>query len=104
MLGCGRPGMGTSSGAVQAPPSTWAPRARSIGRMTRYVIGPDVAVHLAQHQVPVRADHRLVAPTLLRSQVLSLLYTAVARGELTKPQAEQCLDDVRGLRIRLLGD
>lgn len=72
--------------------------------MTRYVIGPDVALRLAQEQTVIGDGHQLVAPTLLRSQLLSLLYQAVHRGELTKKDAERQLDHVRGLRIRLLGD
>lgn len=72
--------------------------------MTRYVIDPRVALHLAQHEVTVPGEHQLVAPTLLRSQLLSLLYQAVQRGEMSRADAERYLDYVRGLRIRLLGD
>jgi predicted nucleic acid-binding protein len=72
--------------------------------VTRYVIGPDVAFRLAQERAEVPEEHQLVAPTLLRSQLLSLLFEAVRRGELSKKDAEQHLDHVRGLRIRLLGD
>lgn len=72
--------------------------------MTRYVIGPDVALRLAADAVKVPAEHKLVAPTLLRSQVLSLLYQAVGRGELVKKDADRRLDHLRGLKIRLLGD
>ena len=72
--------------------------------MTRYVIGPDVALHLAREQAVVRHEHQILAPTLLRSQLLSLLYAAVRRGEITKKEADAHLDYVRGLRIRLLGD
>jgi predicted nucleic acid-binding protein len=72
--------------------------------VTRYVIGPDVALRLARDQAVIGEDHQLVAPTLLRSQLLSLLYQAVRRGELTKKDAERHLDYVRTLRIRLLGD
>ncbi|HSJ22300.1 MAG TPA: type II toxin-antitoxin system VapC family toxin [Nocardioidaceae bacterium] len=72
--------------------------------MTRYVIGPDVALVLGRDQVPIRDEHQLLAPTLVRSQLLSLLYQAVQRGEITKEYADQHLDYVRGLRIRLLGD
>ena len=72
--------------------------------MTRYVIGPDVAIRLAQDSVAVGARHRLLAPTLLRSQVVCLLYRAVGRGELTNEEAQRQLDVVRGLRLRLLGD
>lgn len=72
--------------------------------MTRYVIGPDVAIHLAQDEVGIGDEHQILAPTLLRSQLLSLLYQSVQRGEITKKDAERRLDYVRGLRIRLLGD
>ncbi|MDQ1496254.1 MAG: hypothetical protein QOG69_2737, partial [Actinomycetota bacterium] len=44
--------------------------------MTRFVIGPDVAVRLARDQAVIGDEHTLLAPTLLRSQVLSLAYQA----------------------------
>ena len=72
--------------------------------VTRYVIGPDVALRLAGDRAAIRAEHQLLAPTLVRSQLLSLLYQAVRRGELTRQDAETRLDYLRGLRIRLLGD
>ena len=72
--------------------------------MTKYVIGPDVAIRLARDQAVIGEGHQILAPTLLRSQVLSSLYQAVHRGEMTKKDAEQRLNYVRGLRIRLLGD
>lgn len=72
--------------------------------MTRFVIGPDVALYLARNGAVVSNDHQLVAPALLRSQVLSLLYQSVRRGDVTQADAERQLDYVRGLRIRLLGD
>jgi predicted nucleic acid-binding protein len=72
--------------------------------MTKYVIGPDVAVRLAQDQAVIGTGHQILAPTLLRSQTLSLLYQAVRRGEMTKKDADRHLNHLRGLRIRLLGD
>jgi predicted nucleic acid-binding protein len=72
--------------------------------VTRYVIGPDVALQLAGAESVISGEHRLLAPTLLRSQLLSMLYRQVRDGELTKKDAERRLDYVRGLRIRLLGD
>jgi predicted nucleic acid-binding protein len=72
--------------------------------MTRYVIGPDVAIQLARDDAVIGDEHQILAPTLLRSQMLSLLYQAVNRGEMTKKDAERRLSYVRGLRIRLLGD
>jgi predicted nucleic acid-binding protein len=72
--------------------------------MTRYVIGADVAIRLANEYAPIRDEHQILAPTLLRAQLRSLLYQAVQRGEMTKKDAERRLDYVRALRIRLLGD
>jgi len=72
--------------------------------VTRYVIGPDVALRLARDQAVVRGEHQLLAPAVLRSQLLSLLYQAARRGEMTKKVADQQLSYVRGLQIRLLGD
>lgn len=72
--------------------------------MTRYVIGPDVALRLADERAVIRDGHQLVAPTLIRSQMVSLLHQAVDRGEMTKKEAAQRLTYVRGLRLRLLGD
>ena len=72
--------------------------------MTRFVIGPDVALHLAERNAMVPAVHQLLAPTLLRSQVLAGLYARVRRGDLDKKAAERQLDHLRVLRVRLLGD
>ena len=72
--------------------------------MTRYVIGPDVALRLAQEDAIIADEHKLLAPTLFRSQFLSLLYKAVREGKMAKSDADHHLAYVRGLRLRLLGD
>ncbi len=72
--------------------------------MTRYVIGPDVAIRLAGDEAVVPDGHHMLAPALLRSQLLSLLYQAVRRGEMTKEDAERRLFYARGMRTRLLED
>ena len=72
--------------------------------MTRYVITPDVAIRLARDDAVIREEHELLAPTLLRSQVLSLLFRTVQRGELSASEAETAVGYVRRLRLRLLGD
>src|ERR1700684_3872060 len=72
--------------------------------MTKYVICPEVALQLAHDEAVIAKNHQLLAPALLRSQLLSLLYQAVRRGEMTKKDASLRLSYVRGLRIRLLGD
>lgn len=72
--------------------------------MTRYVIGPDTAIQLAHAEAVIPGGHQVLAPALLRSQMLSLLYQAVRRGEMEKTDAERRLSYLRGLQIRLLGD
>lgn len=72
--------------------------------MGKYVIGPDVAIYLARQESVICDDHKLLAPTLIRSQVLSRLYHAVHHYEMTRKDAEKQLNYIRGLRIRLLGD
>jgi predicted nucleic acid-binding protein len=72
--------------------------------VTRFVIGPDVALRLASERAAVARRHELLAPTLLRSQLLLRLYQAVRGGELERSAADAHLEYVRGLRIRLLGD
>lgn len=72
--------------------------------MTRFVVGPDAALVLAEREAVVPARHRLLAPTLLRSQVLAQLYDEVRRGRLTRQDAERRQDYMRRLSIRLLGD
>ena len=72
--------------------------------MTRYVIGPDVAIRLAEDQAVIRGEHQILAPALLRSQVLSLLYQAVRRSELSRRDAEAQLAYVHGLPVQLADD
>jgi len=72
--------------------------------MTRFVIEPATALALADREAKIPPQHRLLAPTLLRSQVLALLFTAVQRGDLNRKEAGRRLDYLRELQIRLLGD
>ncbi len=71
--------------------------------MTRFVIDAGVAIELARTGSASPA-HRLLAPTLLRSQVLSLLHEAVERGELPAGVAREELARIGRMPIRLLGD
>ena len=72
--------------------------------MTRFVITPDVAFCLANESAVIGGGHKLLAPTLLRSQFLTLLYRAVREGKMTKKEADDHLAYLRSIRIRLLGD
>lgn len=72
--------------------------------MARYVIDPAAAIHLAKTNAVIADGHQLLAPAVLRSQVLSILYEATGAGDLTKQEADAHLSYIRGLRMRLLGD
>ena len=72
--------------------------------MAKYVIEPAVALSLAAQNAAIPARHKLLAPSLLRSQVLALLFAQVRRGELSQAEASRRLDYLRRLQIRLLGD
>jgi predicted nucleic acid-binding protein len=72
--------------------------------MARYVIEPDVVLALAAREAGIPSRHRLLEPTLLRSQVLAQLYVEVQRGDLSRKEAGRRLDYLRALPLRLLGD
>ena len=72
--------------------------------MTRFVVDTSAVLHLASEEVQVSPEHDLLAPTLLRSQVLSTLHEAVHAGELTAQAARERLDRFGRIKIRLLGD
>ena len=72
--------------------------------MTRYVLDARAVLHLAREGVQVSAEHELLAPTLIRSQTLSLMHEAVHGGEMLADEAQALLATVGKMRIRLLGD
>jgi predicted nucleic acid-binding protein len=72
--------------------------------VTKFVVDTSVVLHLASEEVEVSGAHKLLAPTLLRSQTLSALHEAVQRGELSADVARDRLKRIRQMKIRLLGD
>jgi predicted nucleic acid-binding protein len=72
--------------------------------MTRFVIDAGVALKLAVETNAIATGHQLLAPTLLRTEVLAALYVQARAGKITKKDAGLRLDQLRRLRIRLLGD
>src|SRR3954454_8183190 len=73
-------------------------------RMTRFVIDAPTLLHLVAEDVPVAPGHQLVAPNLLRSQALALLFDDVREGRLTEPQAMDRHEQLTAVKVRLLGD
>jgi hypothetical protein len=72
--------------------------------VTRYVVDAGVVVHLVTEGIAVADRHTLLAPTLLRSQVLSQLHEAVAGGRMAPDVGLARLRAAWALPIRLLGD
>ncbi len=72
--------------------------------MSRFVVDASAVLHLARTGIEVAEEHELLAPTLLRSQVLSALHEAVQRGEIPADVALDHLARIGRMRIRLLGD
>jgi len=72
--------------------------------MTRFAIDALTAIELARRGIDGSGEHKLVAPSPLRSQVLSMLYGRARSGELSAAEAKHLLDGVTTMNIRLLGD
>lgn len=72
--------------------------------MTRFVIDPGIAIRIAGAEIRPAPSHRLVAPTLLRSQVLDTLYARVRNGDLAEAAALELNASFARLKIRYLGD
>jgi predicted nucleic acid-binding protein len=72
--------------------------------VTRYVVDASAVLHLADQGVNVSSRHKLLAPTLLRSQALSALHQAVHEGKLPADVGRDRLAHIGRMPIRLLGD
>ena len=72
--------------------------------MTRFVVDASAVLHLGAADFALPEEHELLAPTLLRSQTLSVLHEAVKRGELPAAVARDRLERIWKMPIRLLGD
>ncbi len=72
--------------------------------MTRFVVDCETLLRIAGGEVEVAAEHRLVAPTLVRSQALSALYEAARRGEISAAEGIERVTRINSLKVRFLGD
>jgi predicted nucleic acid-binding protein len=72
--------------------------------MTRFVVDPLAVIELASNRIEVASTHELLAPTLLRSQTLSLVHEAVHRGEIPPDVGRDRLTLIGQIKIRYLGD
>ena len=58
----------------------------------------------ADGEIEVAAEHKLVAPTLVRSQALAALYEAARRGEISAAEGLERVTRINSLKVRFLGD
>ena len=72
--------------------------------MTRFVIDCDTLLRIAAGEIEVAAAHKLVAPTLVRSQALSAMYEAARRGEMPAAEGLERVTRINSLKVRFLGD
>ena len=76
----------------------------SVCGVTRFVVDCETLLRIAAGETEVAADHRLVAPTLVRSQALSALYQAARRGEISAAEGIERVTRINSLKVRFLGD
>ena len=72
--------------------------------MSRYVIDLGAMLHILDSEEHLTTEHMLLAPTLIRSQVLDALYQHVQRDLLSKSEARRRLDRFAQMKLRYLGD
>ena len=72
--------------------------------MTRFVVDCETLLRVAAGEIEVAAEHKLVAPTLVRSQALAALYQAARRGEISAAEGMERVTRINSLRVRFLGD
>jgi predicted nucleic acid-binding protein len=72
--------------------------------MTKFVNDAGVGIHIVAEGITVNSRHELLAPTLFRSQALSLQHEAVMRGDVPADVARLQLEQLWQMKIRLLGD
>ena len=81
-----------------------AKRAYSVFGVTRFVVDCETLLRIAGGEIVVAPEHRLVAPTLVRSQALSALYEAARRGEISSAEGIERVTRINSLKVRFLGD
>jgi predicted nucleic acid-binding protein len=72
--------------------------------VTRFVVDCDTLLRIAAGEIEVASEHKLVAPTLVRSQALAALYQASRRGEISVAEGIERVTRINSLKVRFLGD
>ena len=72
--------------------------------MTRFAIDAATAIRLAEDNRPLPSKHSLVAPAVLKSQTLNVLFRDVRNEQRTERDALELVRRIVVMRIRLLSD
>jgi predicted nucleic acid-binding protein len=70
----------------------------------RFVVDCETLLRVAAGEIEVAAEHKLVAPALVRSQALSAVYESARRGEITRAEGLERVRRINSLKVRFLGD
>jgi predicted nucleic acid-binding protein len=76
----------------------------SVYRVTRFVVDCETRLRIVAGEIELASEHKLVAPTLVRSQVLSALDEASRRGEISAAEGIDRVTRINSLKVRFLGD
>jgi predicted nucleic acid-binding protein len=72
--------------------------------VTRFVVDCETLLRIAAGEIQVAPEHRLVAPTLVRSQAVAALYRAARSGEISRSEGIERVRRINSLKVRFLGD
>lgn len=72
--------------------------------MARFVVDAPVMLGLVRAASPIPSEHSLVAPGLLKSQVLQLVHDDLRSGEVERREAAALLDRFATTKVRYLSD
>jgi predicted nucleic acid-binding protein len=70
----------------------------------RFVIDCDTLLRIAAGEIAVAPEHKLLAPTLVRSQALNALFAASRRGEISAKEGLERIWHFNAMGVRFLGD
>jgi indolepyruvate ferredoxin oxidoreductase alpha subunit len=68
------------------------------------VVDCETLLRIAAGEATVAAEHQLLAPTLVRSQVLANVYEAARRGDISAADGIELVTRINSLKVRFLGD
>jgi indolepyruvate ferredoxin oxidoreductase alpha subunit len=72
--------------------------------LARFVVDCATLLRIASGEISVAPEHKLLAPTLVRSQALTALYDAARRGEISSKEGLERVWRLNAMGVRFLGD